>query len=52
MGATIMLALGGCVFMALGSFAKVTVNDEAQHSLIGWVRLLAVTVGALCWRFA
>ena len=52
MGATILLALVGFVMISLASFAKLTVNDNASDSVVGWVRLLLALIGALCWRFA
>jgi hypothetical protein len=46
------LTLAGLVFMAMGSFAKITVNDNLSSSLSGWARLIFVVFGALCWRYA
>jgi len=48
----VLLTLAGLVFMAMGSFAKITVNDDRSSSVAGWARLIFVVFGALCWRYA
>jgi hypothetical protein len=52
MWADLLLTLAGLVFMAAGSFAKVTVDDKNSQSFVGWVRFIFVVFGALCWRYA